>query len=136
MVGVRKHMVMQVKLLKSDSPLWIVAEVEASMAGSTMPPAPPGAHPDPNFVLQQYPRLEHLTCFFPGLLTLGELKRGGGERTGGRQGKGGDGEREEVRVQGVQWQVCCQDASEAHSQAMQKPSLRRDSFISVVLGVR
>lgn len=56
-----------------------------------MPPAPPGAHPDPNFVLQQYPRLEHLTCFFPGLLTLGELRKGGGERAGGRRGRGGTG---------------------------------------------
>ena len=89
----RKHMVTRVRLVdeppsgrattgtplgnhSSEPPLWVLAEVDATMAGSTIPPAPPpgqsGSYIGSNFVLNKNPRLEHLTCFVPGLLALGE----------------------------------------------------------------
>ena len=89
----RKHMVTRVRLVdeqtsgrattgtplgnhSSEPPLWVLAEVDATMAGSTIPPAPPpgqwGSYVGSNFALNKNPRLEHLTCFVPGLLALGQ----------------------------------------------------------------
>ena len=53
----------------TEPPLWVVAEANANMAGSNTPPAPPGK--TSRFEIERAPRLEHLTCFTPGLLALG-----------------------------------------------------------------
>ncbi len=81
--GMRKHMVTRIRLVdgagssagdaardggnsSSEPELWLLAEVDARQAGSTVAAGKPGP------VMTKNPRLEHLTCFTPGLLALGE----------------------------------------------------------------
>ncbi len=69
MEGMRRHMVTRIHLLGEAEPMWVISEVRARKAKSEIDP--PGSF-DPNFVLTKIPLLEHLTCFVPGLLTLGK----------------------------------------------------------------
>lgn len=77
MEGMRRHMLTRIHLVEEQEPMWVISEVRARKAKSQI--TPPGSF-DPDFVLTKMPLLEHLTCFVPGLLTLGERAEGrGGE---------------------------------------------------------
>eukprot|EP00798_Chlamydomonas_sp_ICE-L_P014757 gene14757-20806_t len=68
--GMRKHLLTQIHAvdhpIQDHPPLWIVMDATANVAKSQL-------QPEEHFVLYKTPVLEHLTCFVPGMLTLGHL---------------------------------------------------------------
>ncbi|GAX82024.1 hypothetical protein CEUSTIGMA_g9452.t1 [Chlamydomonas eustigma] len=73
--GMRKHLMTRVRIQGRNSgefdepPLWVISEGDSQVAGSTVPPG----SSNPGVGVTRNPRLEHLTCFAPGLLVLGHL---------------------------------------------------------------